>query len=82
MLTAHTDKQGPDVRALVHTANHNVRDECWDFQPKGEDMFALVKCCHRNLNMKLVCGNKRNHESFWVSVSNKNSDNLWRIEIM
>ena len=39
---------GSHVRVLVHTANHNVPDECWDLQPEGAaDRFAIVKSMNR-----------------------------------
>ena len=81
MLTAHNDKEGTHIRVLVHKANHNVGDECWDFEPKGANSFAIVKCCNRNVGMKLVCGESRNDESFWVNVDYQNTDHLWKIEI-
>ena len=41
-------QRGSHVRALVHTANHNVPDECWDLQPEGAaDRFAIVKSMNR-----------------------------------
>ena len=41
-------QRGSHVRALVHTANHNVPDECWDLQPVGTaNRFAIVKSMRR-----------------------------------
>ena len=31
--------------------------------------------------MKLVCGAKRNDNSFWVNVDKQDSDYLWTIEL-
>ena len=41
---------------------------------------SKVKIYRRNVGMKLVCGAKRNDNSFWVNVDKQDSDYLWTIE--
>ena len=83
MLTAHSNpKSNSDVRVLVHTADHNIPDECWGLLPHYEAVstYTITKAVNRNKSMNLVAREKRNKESFWVDVSMSEGD-VWEIEM-
>lgn len=79
VLTAHSDRRGSDKRVLVHTANHKVDDECWNFERVATNTYKIYKILGRNRNMKLVADVGRDSSSFWVDVSSQGSHQTWRV---
>ena len=81
VLTAHSDSYGTSKRVLVHSAGHNIDDECWGFRkvPGYITAYRISKQLGGNQGMELVASRSRNSHSYWADVTARNGDD-WRLE--
>ena len=87
ILVVHGDTQEGHTelaRALVHSADHRLDDECWTIEEipssNGENpSYQLTKTMSRHSDKHLVSLIERDASTFWVDVSSDDPDVLWQI---